>query len=85
MPSNSHEVARATWAVLEGGGSYSLDQLQLLTDEPAVSILRYLGIARSGSRAETPERLLLTDRMIQLDLVVWAGLFAYVLYGETGL
>lgn len=63
---------------------FSHDRLMImLTIVPVVvGTVRYLAIARKGSGAETPEHILLTDHLIQLDILVWAGLFAYVLYGE---
>lgn len=48
-----------------------------------VGIIRYLQITREGNRGERPEMILLTDRLIQVDTLVWAGLFAYALYGTA--
>lgn len=47
-----------------------------------VGALRYLTLAREGVVAETPELIVMRDRLIQIDFLVWAALFGYVLYGS---
>ena len=36
---------------------------------------------RPGGVSETPEWIIIQDRLIQIDVLVWAALFGFVLYG----
>jgi 4-hydroxybenzoate polyprenyltransferase len=54
----------------------------LVTCPPVVfGTLRYLFLLEKRGCGEAPEIVLLQDRPIQLAIVVWAGLFGWVLYG----
>lgn len=44
-------------------------------------VMRYLYIVYEGSRAETPERVLMTDRPLLLTVFVWLVLVLAVIYG----
>ncbi len=43
-------------------------------------IMRYIRIIYDGSRAETPERVILTDKPLLISVGIWAGLVWAVLY-----
>ena len=44
-------------------------------------IMRYIRIIYDGARAETPERVILTDKPLLLSVAVWMALVVAVLYG----
>lgn len=55
----------------------------LITCPPVVfGTLRYLYLLEEDGCGEAPELVLLRDRPIQIAIAVWAGLFAWVLYGS---
>lgn len=55
----------------------------LMTTIPIVifGIMRYLRVIYDGSRAESPERVLLSDRPLLLSVVLWGVVVIGVLYG----
>lgn len=54
----------------------------LITCPPVVfGTLRYLFLLEERGCGEAPEVVLLQDRPIQIAILVWAGLFGWVLYG----
>lgn len=46
-------------------------------------IMRYLSIVYQGSRAESPERILLSDRPLLGSVVLWGILVIWILYGAS--
>lgn len=44
-------------------------------------IMRYLSIIYQGSRAESPERVLLTDKPLLITITIWGLMVVTVLYG----
>lgn len=44
-------------------------------------IMRYLNIVYQGSRAEAPERVLLSDRPLLSSVIIWGLLVVWVIYG----
>jgi hypothetical protein len=46
-------------------------------------LMRYLMIVYQGSRAEAPERILLSDRPLLLSVFLWGALVILILYTLT--
>lgn len=46
-------------------------------------IMRYLSIVYQGSRAESPERVLLSDRPLLGSVVIWGLLVIWIIYGVS--
>jgi len=44
-------------------------------------IMRYLSIIYQGTRAESPERVLLSDKPLLASVLVWGALVTWILYG----
>ncbi len=65
-------IAYAVWAIQSGAGAVSLRGLSLMPF--AAALIRYLTLADRGE-GKAPERLLLTDRPLQLAAALWLGLF----------
>jgi len=47
-------------------------------------IMRYLSLAYQGSRAESPERILLSDRPLLGAVILWGILVVWIIYGAGG-
>jgi len=47
-------------------------------------IMRYLSIVYQGSRAESPERILLSDKPLLASAILWGILVIWVIYGAGG-
>jgi 4-hydroxybenzoate polyprenyltransferase len=46
-------------------------------------IMRYLSIIYQGSRAESPEKVLLTDVPLLTTLLIWGSMLVVVIYGVS--
>ena len=58
-------------------------RLVLVTVIPvAVGVMRYLAMAQDGLKVVAPERVVFTDAVLGLSVLVWAGMFGYLLYGQ---
>jgi decaprenyl-phosphate phosphoribosyltransferase len=70
------------WLVLaELSKTTTIGKLLMLTIPVAIfGIMRYESLIFEG-KTETPERLLLTDKMLIAAVLVWVGLIYWVLYG----
>ena len=44
-------------------------------------VMRYMNIVYTGSRAEAPERVLLTDKPLLISVGIWAFMVIFILYG----
>lgn len=70
------------WLVLaEVSKTTTIAKLLMLTIPVAIlGVMRYESLIFEG-KTETPEKLLLTDKMLIITIVLWLGLVSWVLYG----
>ena len=45
-----------------------------------IGLLRYMQLALVEERSGNPTRILIEDRFTQINLLVWGGFFAWMLY-----
>lgn len=60
--------------------SISSEHLFLTTGFVVLGLLRYLQIALVEENTGSPIKILLSDRFIQINLILWAGTFTWFLY-----
>jgi hypothetical protein len=46
-----------------------------------IGLLRYMQLALVEERSGNPTRILIEDRFTQINLLIWGGFFAWMLYG----
>ena len=46
-----------------------------------IGLLRYMQLALVEERSGNPTRILIEDRFTQMNLLIWGGFFAWMLYG----
>jgi 4-hydroxybenzoate polyprenyltransferase len=70
------------WLVLaEVSKTTTIAKLLMLTIPIAIlGVMRYESLIFEG-KTETPEKLLLTDKMLIITVILWLGLVSWVLYG----
>jgi len=70
------------WLVLaEVSKTTTITKLLMLTIPIAIlGVMRYESLIFEG-KTETPEKLLLTDKMLIITVILWLGLVSWVLYG----
>ena len=59
---------------------FHTDQLYITGVFVVFGILRYLQLAFVYQKSVNPSEVLLTDRILQVDLILWLATFAYIIY-----
>ncbi len=82
----SPKAARPIWLILaEFSETTTIDKLLMATIPVTIfGIMRYESLIFEG-RAETPEKLLLTDNALVASVVIWVAMVIWILYGGVSI